>query len=358
MNVVADPLLDVRDLRVFFAIRRVHAPLRAVDGVSLQIAGGETFGLIGESGSGKSTVARAITRLVPVTGGTVALGGLRLDGLGRRELRTARRRVQMVFQDPHESLDPRMTARQSVGEPLRVAGGMSAAAIEQRVTELLGRVELHPSLGDRRPHQLSGGQKQRVNIARALAPSPELLICDEAVSALDLSVQAGVLNLLLELQRDLDLAYLFISHDLGVVAHVADRIGVMYLGRLVEVATTAALVQRPRHPYTEALLSAEPQAVPSRYRAPRAATLQGDIPSPLNPPSGCHFRTRCAYAQERCAVDDPPLRQVDDTWVACHFAEALALRGKRLRATPDRPSDTSSQRSMNNGRNHATGTLA
>jgi oligopeptide/dipeptide ABC transporter ATP-binding protein len=328
---VANPLLEVRDLHVRFAVSGSRAQLRAVDGVSLQIAGGETFGLIGESGSGKSTVARAVTRLVRISSGTVSLAGARMDSMHGRVLRAARRRVQMVFQDPHESLDPRMSARQSVGEPLRIAGGMSNAAIEQRVTELLERVELHPSLGDRRPHQLSGGQKQRVNIARALAPGPELLICDEAVSALDLSVQAGVLNLLLELQRELGVAYLFISHDLGVVAHVADRIGVMYLGRLVEVAETSALVRRPRHPYTEALLAAEPQAVPSAYRTPRAATLQGDIPSPLDPPSGCHFRTRCAYAQARCAAEEPLLRELDGDWVACHFADSLELRGKRTR---------------------------
>jgi oligopeptide/dipeptide ABC transporter ATP-binding protein len=310
-------------------VRGSKAPLRAVNGVSLQIAAGTTFGLIGESGSGKSTVARAITRLAPIEHGEVALDGVRLDALKGRALRNARRRVQMVFQDPHESLDPRMDVRQSIGEPLQIVGGRSAEAIDRRVSELLELVELHPTLGDRRPHQLSGGQKQRVNIARALAPHPELVICDEAVSALDLSVQAGVLNLLLGLQRELGLAYLFISHDLGVVAHVSDRIGVMYLGRLVEIASTPALVSQPRHPYTEALLAAEPQAVPSAYRAARAVSLQGDIPSPLAPPSGCHFRTRCAYAAERCATEDPPLREVGGSLVACHFADSLELRGKR-----------------------------
>lgn len=338
----AAPLLEVRDLKVSFLVRGSKAPLRAVDGVSFDVAPGSTFGLIGESGSGKSTVARAITRLVPIVGGTVRLDDVRLDTARGSALRAARQRVQMVFQDPHDSLDPRMTIRASIAEPLEIAGGRSRAAIDLRVSELLGQVELHPTLGDRFPHQVSGGQKQRVNIARALALGPQVVICDEAVSALDLSVQAGVLNLILRLQRELGLAYLFISHDLAVVAHVSDRIGVMYLGRLVESGPAAAIIDRPRHPYTEGLLAAEPQALPSTHRPPKAVTLQGDLPSPLDPPSGCHFRTRCVYATERCAAEDPVLRPLDDRLVACHFAEQLTLSGRRSHATAAaaRPPDT------------------
>ncbi len=346
-------LLDVRDLRVTFPVRGTKLQLRAVDGVSFRIESGKTFGLIGESGSGKSTVARAITRLVPLAGGSVSLDGVRLDTLGRGELRRARRRVQMVFQDPHESLDPRMDVRRSIAEPMQIAGGRSAEAVQREVSELLGLVELHPTLGERRPHQLSGGQKQRVNIARALALQPALVICDEAVSALDLSVQAGVLNLLLRLQRELRLAYLFISHDLGVVAHVSDEIGVMYLGKLVEVASTRSLVTHPRHPYTEALLGAEPQAVPSTHREARPPAIQGDIPSPLAPPSGCHFRTRCTYAVERCAAEEPELRDVGGSQVACHFADSLELRGRRVNLRVGGPTETSSVQPEERWRDHA-----
>jgi oligopeptide transport system ATP-binding protein len=325
------PVLEVEDLRVYFKIKESQTPLRAVDGVTLAIDPGETFGLIGESGSGKSTVARAIMRLAPVAGGTITIDGVRFDRLRGRALRAARRRVQMVFQDPHESLDPRMTVQQSIAEPLRLNERLSRAELDERIESLLARVELDRHHASRKPHALSGGQKQRVNIARALALDPQLLICDEAVSALDLSVQAGILNLLTDLQRELGLSYLFISHDLGVVAHVADRVGVMYLGQLTELAPTTTLVARPRHPYTEALLSAEPQPVPSTHRQSRKITLQGDIPSPLDPPSGCRFRTRCRYAAERCASEEPQLRPLEDgTLVACHFAETLELQGRRV----------------------------
>ena len=325
---VKRPVLEVQDLRVEYRVKGARRPLRAVDGVSLAIERGETFGLIGESGSGKSTVARAVMRLAPIAAGAVVFERERFDELRGRRLRQARRRVGMVFQDPHDSLDPRMTVRQSIEEPIRLGGRLSRLDVERRVRELLDRVGLDDDHGDRYPHQLSGGQKQRVNIARALALDPQVLICDEAVSALDLSVQAGILNLLGALQRELGLAYLFISHDLGVVAHMADRIGVMYLGSLVELGPTSAVVGRPRHPYTEALVSAEPQPVPARLRSSRRITLQGDIPSALDPPSGCRFRTRCRYAVERCATEAPPLRQIErGHWAACHFADSLVLQG-------------------------------
>jgi peptide/nickel transport system ATP-binding protein/oligopeptide transport system ATP-binding protein len=298
--------------------------------VSLTIAGSEAFGLIGESGSGKSTLARAVIRLVPLANGTVTVAGQQLHHLKGKKLRTARRSVQMVFQDPHESLDPRMTVNQAVAEPLVVNGFGARRAVEDKVVELLERVELDPALGTRHPHALSGGQKQRVNIARALALDPTLLICDEAVSALDLSVQAGILNLLLNLQRDLGLAYLFISHDLAVVAHLADRVGVMYLGQIVERASTGDLLARPRHPYTEALLAAEPEPVPLSVRTTTGHRVEGDIPSALHPPSGCRFRTRCRYATERCVDEVPPLREVaPGSWAACHYADTLMLEGRR-----------------------------
>jgi len=325
-----DPLLAVSELEVQFQLPGQRQPLRAVDGVSFEIRQQEVFGLIGESGSGKSTVARAVMRLAPIAGGSVRLGATRLDQLRGRELRRQRRRVQMVFQDPHESLDPRMTVRQAVSEPLRVAGSARRVGLDASVLALLDRVGLDRSHLERRPHELSGGQKQRVNIARALALGPELLVCDEAVSALDVSVQAGIINLLLGLQRDLAISVLFISHDLGVVAHLADRIGVMYLGRLAEVAPAESLSVRPRHPYTEALLAAEPESRPSTHRAPRPPVIKGDAPSAAQPPTGCRFRTRCPYATDRCAAEEPGLRVVaPDTLVACHYAESLELTGRR-----------------------------
>src|SRR5215218_9020067 len=286
------PLLSVADLEVHFKLPDTSKPLRAVDGVSFDIGRGEAFGLIGESGSGKSTIARAVMRLAPVTKGSIVLDGVRIDHVRGARLRRDRRRVQMVFQDPHESLDPRMTVRQSVAEPMLVAKRAGRGEATTRVNDLLRRVGLDEHHAERKPHALSGGQKQRVNIARALALEPELLICDEAVSALDLSVRAGIINLLLGLQQELGISVLFISHDLGVVAHVADRIGVIYLGQLVEIAATTAIVARPRHPYTEALLAAEPEAVPSTHRRPRADPIKGDIPIASDPPSGCRFRTR------------------------------------------------------------------
>ncbi len=324
-------LLSVEHLAVQYKLPGQSEPLRAVDGVSFEIGVGDVFGLIGESGSGKSSVAKAVMRLTPISSGSVSLGTTRLDQLKGKDLRRSRRRVQMVFQDPHESLDPRMTVLQAVAEPLKLgAGRLTRTELRARVLDLLHRVGLDETHLDRKPHAMSGGQKQRVNIARALALEPELLVCDEAVSALDVSIQAGIINLLLGLQRDLGISILFISHDLGVVSHLADRVGVMYLGRLAEVAPAESLTARPRHPYTEALLAAEPEARPSTHRAPRAPTVSGDVPSAANPPSGCRFRTRCPYVVERCAEEEPVLRRIDDyTWVACHRAEALTLTGRR-----------------------------
>lgn len=323
-------LLSISNLQVHFKLPGRSAPLHAVDGVSFDIGRREVFGLIGESGSGKSTVARAVLRLAPIADGAVLLAGARLDRLRGKDLRRERRRVQMVFQDPHESLDPRMTVRQAIAEPLLLGRSLTQTEREKRVSELVHRVGLDDSHLDRKPHALSGGQKQRVNIARALALDPELLVCDEAVSALDVSVQAGVINLLLNLQQDLGISVLFISHDLAVVAHLADRIGVMYMGCIAEIAPTETLTARPRHPYTEALLAAEPEARPSTDHRSTGVPGAGEAPSVERPPSGCRFRTRCRYAQARCETEEPSLRPIgEDTLVACHFADELRLIGRR-----------------------------
>ncbi len=330
----SEPILRVNDLTVRF---RTGGPrgstVHAVTEVSLEIAPGETLGLIGESGSGKSTIARAVCQLlrgerVKVTG-SVSLDGVRLDELSKRGLRRQRHRMQMIFQDPSDALDPRMNVRQSVEEPLRVLRKLRGADLVDTVDDALESVGLAPAMGERRPHELSGGQRQRVNIARAMSVEPQLVLCDEVVSALDVSIQADILNLLAGLQREQDIAYLFIAHDLGVVASVSDRIGVMYLGRIVEVGTTEQVVRDPQHPYTEALLSAEPEALPSRLRSRDRIILEGDIPSPISPPSGCALRTRCRYSQERCAQEVPPLvAQPDGHLVACHFADQLSLSGR------------------------------
>ena len=324
-----ESLLAVSDLEVHYRLPGTRTPLRAVDGVSFEIGQGEIFGLIGESGSGKSSIARAVMRLTPVASGAVVLDGVRIDQLRGRQLRRRRRQVQMVFQDPSEALDPRMTVRQSVAEPLRFGPPLSRQAAADRVATLIQRVGLDESNLDRKPHTLSGGQKQRVNIARALALEPKLLVCDEALSALDVSVQAGIINLLLSLQQELRISILFITHDIGVVAHLADRIGVMYLGRLVEVSSARSLTARPRHPYTAALLAAEPLALPSSHRPPRSPALRGDVPSAARPPTGCRFRTRCPYAIERCADQSPPMSQVGAGLVACHLSEQLTLSSRQ-----------------------------
>ncbi|MGZ4737180.1 MAG: ABC transporter ATP-binding protein [Acidimicrobiia bacterium] len=319
------PLLEVKGLRKDFPLqsgllRRTVGFVKAVDGIDLSIAPGQTLGLVGESGSGKSTTARLILRLIEPTGGTVLLDGEPITELSAGDLRKQRRGMQIVFQDPYSSLDPRSTIAETVGEPLEVHDGLNAAARDERVTELLDQVGLGAHLLRRYPHEFSGGQRQRIAIARALALRPKLLILDEPVSSLDVSTQSQVINLLTELQDEIGLAYLFIAHDLSVVRHISDRIAVMYLGRVVEEGDAEDITTRPTHPYTEALLSAIPVPDPIEQRRRERIVLEGDVPSPLEPPSGCYFHPRCRYTMDICREVDPP-RFVTDrgTSVACHL---------------------------------------
>ncbi|MCU1501600.1 MAG: peptide transporter substrate-binding protein [Ilumatobacteraceae bacterium] len=316
-------ILAIDGLKVHYKARQGKHPVRAVDGVSLQIRRGETFGLIGESGSGKSTIGRAVMRLVEPTSGRVHFDGKPISAMSRRQLKQLRRRFQIVFQDPTSALDPRKTIINSLREPLEVQGLATPAALD-RVDLLLSRVGLNTSFRDRYPHELSGGQKQRVNIARALVLDPVLLVLDEAVSALDVSVQAEVLNMFAALKVEFGLSVLFIGHDLAVVAHISDRIGVMYLGKLMELGPTDEVLDQPLHPYTAALRSAEPEVVPPSDRVRHRILLTGEIPSPTHPPSGCVFHPRCPYAQEVCSTTVPEWRDVgDDRWVACHFVTSV-----------------------------------
>ncbi|MFI6164352.1 ABC transporter ATP-binding protein [Micromonospora haikouensis] len=325
-----EPLAELDDLRVWFPAGG-GAQVRAVDGVSLTVRRGETLGLVGESGSGKSTTGLALLRLVDPTSGHVRVGGRDVTRWSRRRLRGLRRRVAMVFQDPQASLDPRRTIGASVAEPLVVHRLVdSAQARGRRVAELLELVGLRADLAGRHPHELSGGQRQRVGIARALAGEPDLIVLDEPIASLDLSVQAQIMNLLRALQRDLGLTYLFIAHDLAAVEHMSDRIAVMYLGRIVETGTPAQLYQQPAHPYTAALLSAVPVADPKVERHRRRIILRGDVPSPVDPPGGCRFRTRCPQARPDCVEVDPVLVEVAaGQRAACLYAgEAVrAMRG-------------------------------
>lgn len=319
------PLLEVTDLAVRFPVhsgvlRRTIGHVRAVDGVSFSIAKGQTLGLVGESGSGKSTTARLVLRLIEPSAGTVRLGDLDVTRLGKTDLRRVRRRMQIVFQDPYSSLDPRSTIAETIGEPLEVHEDLHGRARDERVSQLLSDVGLDPRVLHRYPHEFSGGQRQRIAVARALALKPELLICDEPVSSLDVSTQSQVINLLDELQERLGLTCLFIAHDLSVVRHISDRIAVMYLGRIVECGPAELVYTRPKHPYTEALLSAIPVPDPTEQHKRERIVLQGDIPSPLNPPSGCRFHTRCPYAMEVCSTEDPEAFTGDDgTTVWCHL---------------------------------------
>lgn len=330
------PVVTVEDLRVHFPTSSGRETVKAIDGVSLAIETGETFGVIGESGSGKSTLGRALVCLTRPTGGRILHQGVDPFSLSERELRRHRRAYQIIFQDPNAALNPRITILDAVREPLDVLGDKTMGERNRIAMELLERVELGLDYADRYPHELSGGQKQRVNIARALTVRPALLVCDEVVAALDVSIQAEMLNLFVALQRDFGLTYLFITHDLGVVSHVSDRIAVMYLGVIVEVSPADAIRSKPLHPYTEALLSAEPAPLPSFMRHSRRIILEGEIPSPVSPPSGCRFRTRCRYARERCASEAPSLRPIEaGRWVACHFAEELTLQASDIAAVTE-----------------------
>ena len=293
--------------------------IRAVDGVSFAVRRGETFAIVGESGCGKSTLARVLLRLLAPTSGTVSFDGADVTSAGAREMRALRREMQIIFQDPYSSLNPRMTVGALVGEPLAVHGVARGAALAGRVHELLRTVGLAPEHARRYPHEFSGGQRQRIGIARALAVNPKLVVCDEAVSALDVSIQAQVINLLEDLQEQFHLTYIFIAHDLSVVEHTSDRVAVMYLGRIVEIAPSHKLYTQPLHPYTEALLSAVPIPDPRVKR--KHIRLHGDVPSAIHPPTGCHFHTRCPIAQKPlCNTEKPELKQSSDGhWVACHL---------------------------------------
>jgi oligopeptide/dipeptide ABC transporter ATP-binding protein len=311
------PLLSLRDVHVRF--NTAAGVVRAVNGVSLDLAAGETLGLVGESGCGKSTLGKAILRLVPVSQGEIRIDGVDIAHLEGAALTEMRRKAQMIFQDPYGSLNPRSTVGRSVAQPLIVAG-WKPDAIAERVDTLLRLVRLPADAGQRYPHEFSGGQRQRIGIARALALNPKLIICDEPVSALDVSVRAQVINLLEDLKQKFGVSYLFISHDLSVVEHIADRVAVMYLGTIVEAGARDQIWRQPQHPYTKALLEAAPIANPRLARARRRTVLQGELPSPLAPPACCPFHSRCPIAQERCKSDRPVLRPVGDgALAACHF---------------------------------------
>jgi peptide/nickel transport system ATP-binding protein len=336
-----ETLLQVQNLRKLFPVRsrgvlrRVVGQVRAVDDVSFSVRAGETLGLVGESGCGKTTVGRCVIRAIEPTEGSIRFrmdSGAAVDvlSLPKEEMRQARKHMQLIFQDPFSSLNPRMTVRDIVGEPLLVHEEARGKEVDDAVAVLLGKVGLRPEYRSRYPHSFSGGQRQRIGVARALALNPSFVVCDEAVSALDVSVQAQILNLLQDVQKEFDLTYLFISHDLGVVEHIADRVAVMYVGKLVEVAESHDLFFSPLHPYTEALLSAVPRPDPD-HRSERVL-LRGEVADPSAPPSGCYFHPRCSYAKDVCSQEAPPLSDIAadgsaEHLVACHFARELTLRG-------------------------------
>ncbi len=325
-----DLLLEVRDLVKHYPTKpglfgAAGAKVHAVDGVGFSIAGGETLGLVGESGCGKSTTGKLILRLQEPTSGEILWRGRHIDKLGAAEMRPVRRELQAVFQDPYSSLNPRIRAVDIVAEPLRNFEDLSPAAARDRMAQLFERVGLRADQMVKYPFEFSGGQRQRLGIARALSVQPKLIVCDEPVSALDVSVQAQVINLLMDLQREMHLSYLFVAHDLAVVEHISHRVAVMYLGKIVEIAPKKAIFTRPQHPYTEALLEAVP--VPNPKVRKQRRVLSGDVPSPISPPSGCRFHTRCPYVEERCRREEPPLQQVTPgQWVACHLRQPVATK--------------------------------
>ncbi|MBA3347463.1 MAG: ATP-binding cassette domain-containing protein [Actinobacteria bacterium] len=330
MSARGTSLVELDDLKVWFPIKsgivldRHVGDVKAVDGVSLQIERDETLGLVGESGCGKSTVGRALLRLYEPTAGKIVFDGTDITHMGEKELRPLRRRMQMVFQDPYASLNPRHSVGRMVGEPLRVHGLSRGKDVHKKVRELLQIVGLPADAASRYPHEFSGGQRQRIGLARALALNPDFIVCDEPVSALDVSIQAQIVNLLETLQREFDLTYLFIAHDLAVVRHISDRIAVMYLGQIMELSPADDLYDNPLHPYTISLLSAIPIPDPEIEKNRTSILLQGDLPSPANPPPACRFHTRCPYVQPtRCRDDEPELRPLEGHLVKCHFAEEI-----------------------------------
>lgn len=326
-----DPLIRVEDLVMHFpinrgVIRHQVGAIRAVDGVSLEISQGETLGLVGESGCGKTTLGRTVLQLYKPTSGHVYFKDTDLTALKPEPLRQMRKEFQMIFQDPYASLNPRMTVREIIGEPMLAFGMGSGKEIDDRVKELLDLVKLDQNYANRYPHEFSGGQRQRIGVARALAVNPSFIVCDEPISALDVSIQAQVVNLLEDLQKELSLTYLFIAHDLSMVRHISDRVAVMYLGKIVELSDRNDVYVNPMHPYTQALLSSIPVANPEYYEAHQRIVLEGDVPSPANPPSGCRFRTRCPIADEECAKVQPELRELSPG----HFVACIKAVGKEV----------------------------